>query len=137
MAAVLWSSLMGKFVVLGASALLTLASVGGAFAQEAVATAKNEPAQAVQPPPPPPGAIARIDAPGDDADAAPQTRMGFCGPMAVGRDGRPDTSAHGNAGVAVGTHGYQAYHFAVCKPLGKDGNSGVAISVDKSQFGRR
>ena len=71
---------MGKFVVLGASALLTLASVGGAFAQEAVATAKNEPAQAVQPPPPPPGAIARIDAPGDDADAAPQTRMGFCGP---------------------------------------------------------
>jgi hypothetical protein len=120
-------------------ALALAMSAGLAFADDPVATAKNAP-EGGAPTAAKPDTVARVgeDAQYQDADQEPEMRVGFCGPRPVDANGKPDAAVHGTAGVAVGTRGYRSYHVDACKPLGKDGKSGVAISVTQSQInGRR
>ncbi len=130
-----WSSFMRIRVFSAAPALVFAAWAGFAAAQEVVATAKNEPAGGA-PAAAKPAEIATIEEQ-QDLEDGPPPKLGFCGPVGVDVDGKPDKSIHGQVGVAVGTRGYRAYHLAACKPFGKDGTSGVAISVTQSQIGRR
>lgn len=125
---------MSMRILAAIPALLFLSVSGAALAQEAVATARNAPSGGA--PAAAPAPIQTVDEQQDVQDG-PLPRMGFCGPIGVDANGKPDKRIHGQAGAAVGTHGYQAYHVAACKPFGKDGTSGVAISVTDARIGRR
>ena len=72
----------------------------------------------------------------DYADA-PDVVPGPCGPTTIGPDGKPDTRAHGEVDVGVGTRGYRHVRLSACKPIGREGAIAISVSETQADWGRR
>jgi hypothetical protein len=117
---------------------LSLVSVTGARAQEAIPTAANAPdGGAPSAAASGPGPILLSDRHSDFDDRGPIV-IGPCGGVAKSVDGgppKPDKSPHGEVWGGIGTHGYREAGGAVCIPVGQ--SSAINIAVDTVRWGRR
>ena len=122
-----------RIVALTAIVILIGAGAGATLAEEPVVTAPTQPAPPASATPPAP-----LDPDGPDQDAdGPRVVAGPCGPRTVGPDGKPDTKAHGQLDVAVGTGDYHRVRASICKPLGQNGAIAASIEQGEEHYGRR
>jgi hypothetical protein len=119
-------------VTLTLTAVLLIAAASSAWADGPIATAAQSPAAQPPAPVPPP-----LDLDQGDAADHPDIVPGPCGPTKAKADGSPNSDAHGEVEVGVGTNGYRHLAGTVCKPIGDSGVVSVSVGESQGDWGRR
>ena len=109
------------------SAMLALAMVAPATAQQAISTAQDT--QSGGAPPAPSPSPVYLSPHRQDIAQNIVRPVGPCGGLPNPDTGKPDKSPHGEVFAGVGTHGYRETGGAVCVPVGDHAAVNVAVDV--------